>query len=254
MLSQTVEIAELPLHVVNDEPRVLDTDLAQRLGFDRPVKVRDLIKRNRAEIETFGPLPTVGRVINGGQAVEAYLNEEQALLVAALSKAPRAPEVRAALIRTFVALRRGQISALPSDQVELLRRTDGIARMLAHKVTEIEKALPALVTERIEALLAADPRHVAVAFRPALDMLKDHDVPPKKRRGLVLRVSAQLRSYSAMHGFQVRRSRETGRWLFEPAAMDRWYRETGASVIRAHIDRIRGQAVLPFVVPKPRGE
>ena len=39
------------------EPRVLDLQLAEALGFERPRKIRDLIARNKAELGRFGPTP-----------------------------------------------------------------------------------------------------------------------------------------------------------------------------------------------------
>ena len=49
---------------------------------------------------------------------EYWLNEEQALLVAVLSKAPNAPAVRAMLIRVFVAYRRGRLVVADNANVE----------------------------------------------------------------------------------------------------------------------------------------
>ena len=106
----------IPVEIIDDVPRVLDLDVGKRLGLDRPRKIRDLIARNIAEIEAFGVCPTVGQTPGeqGGRPATAYyLNEEQALLVATLSDAPRAPDVRRDLIRTFVAVRRGEIAASP---------------------------------------------------------------------------------------------------------------------------------------------
>ena len=69
-------------------------------GFDRPRDIRKLIERNLPEIEAFGVAPRRGALQTRGnrggtQEVEEYwLNEEKALLVAVLSKAPNAPAVR----------------------------------------------------------------------------------------------------------------------------------------------------------------
>lgn len=50
---------ELSLHTVNEEARVLDTDLAERLGMVRPTNIRSqIIKSHRAELETYGELCT----------------------------------------------------------------------------------------------------------------------------------------------------------------------------------------------------
>lgn len=112
------EIVPLTVIDLDGDPRVRDTDLAERLGFERPRVIRELIQRNIEEIEGFGRAPCRTALVEqamprgGMKAVEVHeywLNEEQALLVSILSKAPNAPAVRAMLIRVFVAWRRGNI-------------------------------------------------------------------------------------------------------------------------------------------------
>lgn len=106
--------ATVEIFPVEGEPRVRDIDLAQRLGFDRPRDIRKLIERNRAELESFGTCATVARVVKGArgstEATEYWLNEEQGLLVATLSKTDLAAAVRAMLIKVFVAYRRGHLA------------------------------------------------------------------------------------------------------------------------------------------------
>src|SRR6218665_2949264 len=46
-------------------------------------------------------------------------------------------------------------AAIPDDVLELIRRTDGIAKMLAHKVTEIEKAMPIIAGQMADAMITA---------------------------------------------------------------------------------------------------
>ena len=114
-----------------DEPRVLDTDLAERLGMERLTNIcARIIEPNCAELEAFGPLCTC-RVQTGGRPGTAYyLNEEQALLVASLSRTERAKEVRPMLIRVFVAYRRGQL--VPTEKrpqlLDFANRADGVVQ------------------------------------------------------------------------------------------------------------------------------
>lgn len=117
----TVEPAKpnlIPLHTIEDEPRVLDVELAERLGMAVPRKVRqNIIDAHRDEMEGFGEL-RMQRIHNGrvGRPEMAYyLNEEQALLVCALSRTERAKEVRAMLIKVFVAWRRGRPNGLTCE-------------------------------------------------------------------------------------------------------------------------------------------
>jgi hypothetical protein len=76
------------LTVISGEPRVYDILLGERLGFDRPVNIRNLIKRNMDKLQTFGPLSIVERVINGGNAREFYLNQKQSIFICLTSSPP----------------------------------------------------------------------------------------------------------------------------------------------------------------------
>lgn len=146
-------IPAIGLTEMDGEPRARDIEIAERLGFSRPRVIRELVERNRQEFEGFGPLAVQHGESRGQEFNEFWLNEEQALLVAALSKAPKAAAVRAMLIRTFVAWRRGHLGgsgAIAPEVIEEIRRTDGIARDLSHKVTEVERAV-----KRLEAMRAA---------------------------------------------------------------------------------------------------
>ena len=105
----------ITLTTINEEPRVLDTDLAEALGMAKPAMVRqNVILPNRAELEGFGPLGAVASKSRGQHFTVFYLNEEQALLVCLLSRTEKAKAVRAEVIRVFTAYRKGHLQpALP---------------------------------------------------------------------------------------------------------------------------------------------
>lgn len=105
----------ITLTTINEEPRVLDTDLAEALGMAEPRKVRqNVIEPNRTELEGYGPLRMRTIRTTGRPSNAYYLNEEQALLVCLLSRTERAKAVRAEVIRVFKAYRKGQLQpALP---------------------------------------------------------------------------------------------------------------------------------------------
>lgn len=99
-------LTTLPALVVSEiegEPRVLDTALAEQLGFERPRAIRQLIERNEEELQAYGPLATRHGESRGQDFTSYYLNREQALLICILSKTPKAKEVRAEVIRVFTA-------------------------------------------------------------------------------------------------------------------------------------------------------
>lgn len=109
-MSDLIPISKLS--VFDDEPRILDLDLAAWLGFGAARQIRELIARNRDELEAFGSLScrTTNPGARGGRpGVAYYLNEGQALVICALSRTPKAAEVRKALIEVFMAYRRGKL-------------------------------------------------------------------------------------------------------------------------------------------------
>lgn len=97
---------------MGEEPRILDVLLAEHLGFERERAIRELIARNRDELEAYGGLPchTANPGKQGGRPGKAYwLNEGQALVICALSRTDKAAEIRKAIIDVFTAYRRGKL-------------------------------------------------------------------------------------------------------------------------------------------------
>ena len=113
-----------PDHIllIDGEPRICDVRLGGALGFLHARKIRELIERNLAEIETYGAAPRRGalqaRGDRGGtqEVAEYWLSESQALLVCMFARTARAAEVRKALIAAFLAYRAGK--ALPAPLPE----------------------------------------------------------------------------------------------------------------------------------------
>lgn len=97
------------LQVIEDEPRIKDLTLAERLGIDRPRKIRDVIKSNIKELQEFGRAhlqsanEKVGCTTRTIQAY--YLNEAQALLLCMFSRTAKAAQVRKELIDVYMAYR-----------------------------------------------------------------------------------------------------------------------------------------------------
>lgn len=114
------------LVVIEDEPRVRDLDLAQWLGFNRATDIRELVARNRDELEAYGSFPC--RAENpgkqGGRPGKAYyLNEGQALVICALSRTAKAAQVRKQLIDVFMAYRAGKVVQVAEHRRRLPNRT-----------------------------------------------------------------------------------------------------------------------------------
>jgi hypothetical protein len=111
---------QLTVQAVDGEPRVHDLMLAERLAFERPRKIRELIERNMAALERHGTVcPMVGQTPGGGRpSTEYWLNEAQALLICTKSETAVAEEVTSEVIRVFIAWRQGTLMPA-SSQVTL---------------------------------------------------------------------------------------------------------------------------------------
>jgi hypothetical protein len=104
----------LALTPINGEPRVHDLILAERLGFDRPRKVREIIQRNLDKLLKFGHCPTVGRCIEIGNGAkreveEYYLNQKQAIFICMKSETDKAFDVQVEIVHVFDAYLNGDI-------------------------------------------------------------------------------------------------------------------------------------------------
>jgi hypothetical protein len=107
----------------DDEPRVQDVRLAERLGYNRPRAIRQLIENQGAELDRYGAMHRGTVIPQGGGTpyVEYRLNEGQALLICMRSDAPHAADVRAELIAVFQAWRRGKLAPAQPVTEHLLR-------------------------------------------------------------------------------------------------------------------------------------
>lgn len=224
---------------IGGEPRVRDLDLAERLGFDRPRKIRELIERNIAEIEGMGSLAPRRGKSRGQVFTEYWLNEEQALLVAVLSNAPQAKVVRAMLVRTFVAYRRGQMIT-PGLDSEARLVIGGIVKGVVSKA--IQELLPAMVQAELAANQYAAVRGLTAG--EVLDMAGFKD--RKGLRGLSRFASDRLRRFHAEKGAAspVATLGHSTAYVFDKAIAREWLRLGGRCAIEMKIAEKRGQGCL----------
>jgi hypothetical protein len=112
------------------ERRVRDLDLAERLGFDRPSNIRNLIERNFVELERYGVCFTAKQTSGreGGRPGSAYwLNEPQAVLICIKSDTLRSEDVRQEVIEVFMAYRTGHLApATPSVEQILVGQLEPV--------------------------------------------------------------------------------------------------------------------------------
>lgn len=108
----TSHIEPTDLKMLDATPRVLDLRLAEALSFEKPYDIRKLIARNEVELAKHGGVfATVAKTSpSGGRPTnEFWLNEAQSLLICMFSRTDRAAEVRAEIIKVFMAWRQGQL-------------------------------------------------------------------------------------------------------------------------------------------------
>lgn len=173
-----VKIEGFELEVAEDgEPRVRDVDLGQRLGYERPETIRDLIKRMIAAGEfEVPPRRTVRKNAEsfgkGRPAGESWLTEEEALLVCMRSDAPNAIPIRRMIVKVFRAALR-QAEASHAQERGLWQRIQSF--LLAPKPSEWERMFQdSLVRElcRLDGIVWAGgshPRHLASTNRKIYD-------------------------------------------------------------------------------------
>lgn len=218
------------------EPRARDIDIAEALGFERPRKIRELIERHRGEFEGLGEItPHRGAKIGRGRPEEGYLlNEEQALLAAALSSAPNAPAVRAMLIRTFVAWRRGHLEAPALDMKAVGGMVKGIlARQLAEVVPSIVAAELATRTMMIR------------RGKTAGQIWKEHGFPPIRLGGWF---SNRLRAMKCeIEGGGCGELGLSTARLYDPDKANAWLRNGGRMMVERKIAERKGQGALRLV-------
>jgi len=181
-----------------DEPRIRDVDLAERLGYERPRKLRDIIRRYEKSGDLSGVhvRPTVGRTSmpHGGERQvtvdEYWLTEADALFIVAKSETAEAKALTREMIRVFrLAMRRQlpgqQLGPDPATERRLaaLEKTMGdIAALLKQSLEQQHRpALPQLyepgvgkaaadvlkrqLTEYGELMHRADPSRSAKSHR-----------------------------------------------------------------------------------------
>lgn len=107
MSAMVLHEAGLEFRSDDGEPRIRDLDLAERLGYERPRKIRDVI-REAQKVNGFGICPASGQNHDGGRgrpAEEFWLTERQALFVTTRSGTEEAAEVTMLLVDAFIAVR-----------------------------------------------------------------------------------------------------------------------------------------------------
>lgn len=164
------------------------------------------------------------------------------------------PAFRLEVHRVFIDYRTGTLppAPFPADTLEQIERSFGIMRSLIHKVTEIEKALPGIVTSLVEPLVAARlaEQHLLLRSGKTAKQIWDaHGFPPRIK-GSALWFGNRLAKLGCLAGGGMRADRgDKSIRLFDPdkatISLDLGFART----VEAYVAGRRGQRSL-FEVKK----
>lgn len=98
------------LEIIDEEPRMKDVYIGQRLGMAQPLNIRKVIENNFDELSDYGPIHAQREMVGIGSGAKREttvyrLNEAQAVLVCMLSRTKRAAKVRKELIDLYMVYR-----------------------------------------------------------------------------------------------------------------------------------------------------
>jgi hypothetical protein len=170
---------------VEATPLAFDLDVATKLGFSRPAKFRDLIKRWEPSLgEVF---TTEGKTSNrGGRPGKDYwLTEEQVLFLVAKSDTPKAIEITKEMIRIFVLVKNGGAQAVPQGVTE-----KRVGEMITDALAPLTNAVMSLANRLGFAFdqgpfigAAAAEEHILEPLRRYAEMKAwSMDIPPESTR------------------------------------------------------------------------
>ncbi|QQX91342.1 phage antirepressor KilAC domain-containing protein [Gluconobacter sphaericus] len=127
------------------ELRILDTDLATRLGFSNPAMIRKLIGRHSESLSQMGVVSTVEITsgAKGGRPGTAhYLNEEQALFITAKSETAAATKITIEIVTQFAAFKRGEIAPPETPEQLAMRALTGLQSVVEKQREQLALTAP----------------------------------------------------------------------------------------------------------------
>ncbi|MGQ3671800.1 Rha family transcriptional regulator [Xanthobacter sp. TB0136] len=172
--------------------------------------------------------------------VKVYLLDKRSSLIVV---AQLSPEFTARVVDRWQELEAAVAAppALPSDIVDMIRRTDGIVRMLAHKVTEADKK----AAEQSKALAVLQEK-VAPSVPGVFHAGKSPGYILKAAgyTGLPVNFAQWVGNRLADKGFQITAAGEDGGRLFDYAPSLAWIKKEGKATIERHLAERKGQGSL----------
>lgn len=165
-----------------DEPRIKDVELAERLGFERPRKIRDLIRQHQSagNLNDFDVCPTAGRTspLGGRPGVEFWLTEDAALWIIVKSETPKARAITREVIQVFIAARKGLLEA-PRAELPANRERAALAVVL-RDLPLLDDGRGVTIGELVERLYSV-PQPRFAELRDALETLDGRPGKPSPK-------------------------------------------------------------------------
>lgn len=168
------------------------------------------------------------------------------------------------VVRSHMEAKASNMVTLDDGSMELVRRSDGIARSTIHKVTNIERNIDVLsraladLSERVTDLAISHDSRVAVLDMVSVrELLARAKAIQKGRRSLNRKIGYRLQKRALRSGEPglCRVCPHSGVWLYQVDFANRFMRDEGDRLVADHNASESGQAVLPFrVLDNPKGE
>lgn len=168
------------------------------------------------------------------------------------------------VVRAHMEAKASNMVTLDDGSMELVRRSDGIARSTIHKVTNIERNIDVLsraladLSERVTDLAISHDSRVAVLDMVSVrELLARAKAIQKGRRSLNRKIGYRLQKRALRSGEPglCRVCPHSGVWLYQVDFANRFMRDEGDRLVAEHNASESGQAVLPFrVFDNPKGD
>lgn len=156
-------------HFLNGETRIRDTDLASKLGYDRPTNIRTLIKRNLTALEAMGLVLQSEAPFSSGKGTvktttEYRLNQAQAAYLISKARTKEATNMAILIAEVFALFAGGHLAptsleadAAVADSIsryqeraevrrEHLEARSEAFRLLKHRTPRRRRALNAAIS------------------------------------------------------------------------------------------------------------
>lgn len=166
------------------EPTVRDIDLAERLGYERPANIRNLIKRHQPTLRAMGlVLHREAPIVSGKGRVstvtEYHLNRAQAAFIVAKSDTKHADSLTVKMAEVFALFEAGGLVATDNIALADLAAIEERERQRRRAIHEEEK-------EARDRPSAFSPRADRTASASAIRVRRPSDEAPLRNSDTVL--------------------------------------------------------------------